>query len=133
MTDHTERPADKPKPAPGPMPAILARLDALKAEHDRAVQEPAAPAPAADNLRQQLAAAILAERDRKGGCRNVTALELADAITAETKRLMQRRTTTLRKRAERAEAALQRVRALTTEHPVTIDTALIHTALDPRQ
>ncbi|MFE0243283.1 hypothetical protein ACFWZ0_02530 [[Kitasatospora] papulosa] len=31
--------------------------------------------------------------------------ELADAVTAETKRLLERRTTTLRERAERAESA----------------------------
>lgn len=37
-------------------------------------------------------------------------LEQADAVTAETKRLMERRTTTLRERAERAEAAIARVR-----------------------
>lgn len=36
----------------------------------------------------------------------------ADAVTAETKRLMERRTTTLRKRAERAEAAIARVRLI---------------------
>lgn len=38
--------------------------------------------------------------------------DLADAVTAETKRLLERRTTTLRKRAEQAEAAIERVRAL---------------------
>lgn len=36
--------------------------------------------------------------------------EQADAVTAETKRLMERRTTTLRERAERAEATIERVR-----------------------
>jgi hypothetical protein len=36
--------------------------------------------------------------------------ELADAVTAETKRLLERRTTTLRECAERAEAAIERVR-----------------------
>lgn len=35
-------------------------------------------------------------------------------MTAETKRLMERRTTTLRQRAERAEAAIDRVRAQAT-------------------
>ncbi|MFE0132424.1 hypothetical protein ACFWY6_12755 [Streptomyces sp. NPDC059037] len=38
--------------------------------------------------------------------------EQADAVTAETKRLMERRTATLRERAVRAEAAIERVRAL---------------------
>ncbi|MFE0808183.1 hypothetical protein ACFW34_11955 [Streptomyces sp. NPDC058848] len=38
--------------------------------------------------------------------------ELAEAVTAEWKRHLERRTTTLRKRAERAEAAIGRVRAL---------------------
>ncbi|MGY0067696.1 hypothetical protein ACWZEH_12890 [Streptomyces sp. QTS137] len=37
--------------------------------------------------------------------------EQADAVTAETKRLLERRTNTLRERAEQAEAALTRVRA----------------------
>ncbi|MCI3271419.1 hypothetical protein [Streptomyces cylindrosporus] len=38
--------------------------------------------------------------------------KLADSVTAETKRLMERRTTTLRERAERAEATNARVRSL---------------------
>jgi ABC-type transporter Mla subunit MlaD len=41
------------------------------------------------------------EAERAAAVRNA---EQADAVTAETKRLMERRTTTLRKRAERAEA-----------------------------
>ena len=44
--------------------------------------------------------------------RAVERAEQADAVTAETKRLMERRTTTLRQRAERAEAALERVTSL---------------------
>jgi hypothetical protein len=48
------------------------------------------------------------ERDRD---RLAADLERADAVTAETKRLLERRTTTLRQRAERAEAAIERVRA----------------------
>jgi hypothetical protein len=56
------------------------------------------------------------EAERAAAVRNA---EQADAVTAETKRLMERRTTTLRKRAEQAEeqrdqlaAAIERVRAL---------------------
>ncbi|MFD6324220.1 hypothetical protein ACFWOL_15420 [Streptomyces sp. NPDC058442] len=55
--------------------------------------------------------------------------EQAGAVTAETKKLLQRRTTTLRQRAERAEAVVESVRALAEAHPVGIDTALIHEAL----
>lgn len=46
--------------------------------------------------------------------RAVQRAEQADAVTTETKRLLERRTTTLRERAERAEAAIERVRALHT-------------------
>ncbi|MFE1264425.1 hypothetical protein ACFW5X_28345 [Streptomyces albogriseolus] len=43
--------------------------------------------------------------------------EQADAVTAETKRLLERRTTTLRERAERAEAAIERVRKALDDRP----------------
>ncbi|MGA5424550.1 hypothetical protein [Streptomyces lavendulocolor] len=46
--------------------------------------------------------------------------EHADAVTAETKRLMERRTKTLRERAERAEAALDRVRDLAEQWQATV-------------
>jgi hypothetical protein len=43
--------------------------------------------------------------------------EQADAVTAETKRLMERRTATLLARAERAEAAVERMRRLIDSYP----------------
>ena len=39
-------------------------------------------------------------------------VDIADSVTAETKRLLERRTKTLRERAERAEAVITRVRAV---------------------
>jgi hypothetical protein len=62
--------------------------------------------------------------------------EQADAVTAETKRLLERRTTTLRERAERAEAAIERVRALLPRDPredeqiVPVSYPQLRTALD---
>jgi hypothetical protein len=62
-----------------------------------------------DTTREQLAKAQRAADLLAGSHRRA---EQADAVTAETKRLLERRTTTLRKRAERAEAAIERARKL---------------------
>ncbi|MGW2495864.1 hypothetical protein ACWCV2_15370 [Streptomyces pseudogriseolus] len=67
--------------------------------------------------------------------------EQADAVTAETKRLLERRTTTLRERAERAEAALARARAardrIARADPREVDAAwcldLLEAALKPTE
>jgi prefoldin subunit 5 len=61
---------------------------------------------ALDQLYERLRKAERAADLLAGSHRRV---EQADAVTAETKRLMERRTTTLRERAERAEAALERL------------------------
>jgi hypothetical protein len=59
--------------------------------------------------------------------------EQADAVTAGTKRLMERRTTTLRERAERAEAAIERVRAVLAPYDwphAQVQAARVRAALD---
>jgi hypothetical protein len=70
-----------------------------------------------EGLEHDTARADLARYEEVQGDMNERAIdltrraELADAVTAETKRLLERRTTTLRERAERAEATIERVRA----------------------
>ncbi|CAL9529880.1 hypothetical protein [Streptomyces sp. enrichment culture] len=94
--------------------------------HDRAAEqraEPAGPIAAAwEQTARRYAASLDATRDERdryrAAWRSARArarkanrrADLADTVTAETKRLMQRRTTTLRERADRAEQALATVR-----------------------
>jgi hypothetical protein len=64
----------------------------------------------ADMRARMLAAEEALANEQRARAEAERSAELADAVTAETKRLLERRTTTLRERAERAEAALARVR-----------------------
>lgn len=81
--------------------ALYDRAEKAEAERDKACT--AFNAKVMQLEKAERAANLLADCHRRA--------EHADSVTAEVKRLMERRTTTLRSRAERAEAALTRIRA----------------------
>ncbi|MFC8987881.1 hypothetical protein [Streptomyces sp. NPDC057115] len=101
-----------------------ARRTSLRVILDRASRGVILRTDEAALLRQHVEAE---QRDADTARRNA---ELADAVTAETKRLKERRTTTLRERAERAEAAIKRVRALLAGRWGAVDPDLVRAALD---
>ncbi|MBM7088102.1 hypothetical protein JTP67_05950 [Streptomyces sp. S12] len=115
---------------PAPAPAAdddaqrTARRTSLRVILDRASRGVILRTDEAALLRQHVEAE---QRDADTARRNA---ELADAVTAETKRLKERRTTTLRERAERAEAAIKRVRALLAGRWGAVDPDLVRAALD---
>ncbi|MFF8953862.1 hypothetical protein ACF09I_34450 [Streptomyces sp. NPDC014940] len=103
LLESAMNPADAVQPPADDDARRAARRDSLRILLTRAA---AGLTPDEDALLRQHTEAEIREADTAR--RNA---KLADAVTAETKRLLERRTTTLRERAERAEAERDRLKA----------------------